>query len=75
MRPFRWFISSRSTVVSLGRGGALAGYGAGLYWAPGVDGAGPGFDFLEMAPVYPVVGRIMGLPCGMVMAAAAATAA
>ena len=47
----------------------------GLDWAPGVDGAGPDLDFLEMAPVYPVEGRMMGLLCGMVMAEAAATAA
>jgi hypothetical protein len=30
--------------------------------------------FLGMVPVYPVAGRMMGLLCGVVMAAAAATA-
>ena len=46
----------------------------GLDWAPDVDGVGPDLDFLELDPVYPVEGRMMGLLCGMVMAEAAATA-
>ena len=47
----------------------------GLAWAPDVDGAGPDLDLLEMAPVFPVEGRMTSLLGGMVMAEAAATAA
>ena len=45
----------------------------GLAWVPGVDGAGPDLDLLEMAPVFE--GRMTSLLGGVVMAEAAATAA
>ena len=53
---------------------ALGGYGVDLAWAPDVDGVGFILGFLGMVPVYPVAGRMMGLLCGVVIAAAAATA-
>ena len=45
-----------------------------LEWAPDVDGAGPCLDFLGMAPVYPVEGRMMGLAFGTALMAIVAAA-